>query len=164
MSKFEVMSPQPVEFVYTNYKGSTSKRRVRPTRIWFGTTEHHAKPQWLLDAYDLDKKASRTFSIADLREWAPAQQGLPRVSSTSDEATRPTISLNLVQETTPVVKNCHACSFSYMGPNDDHLVCGHVRSGPFGVYVNRGPALHCGPDFVRFEQHPKRNTDGTLKP
>lgn len=58
--------------------------------------------------------------------------------------------------------NCRACSYSYMEP-DSELTCGHPDSGLFGLYVHRGPAPHCGPEHVKFEQHPRRNADGSLK-
>lgn len=60
-------------------------------------------------------------------------------------------------------KNCAACKHSFMEP-DDELTCGHPDSGFMGKYVHRGPVPHCGPDRTKFEQHPLRNPDGTLKP
>lgn len=72
-------------------------------------------------------------------------------------------------------KNCHACKHSYMGPGDDELVCGHPDAGPMGEYarvasegrVRSGAVLpklgHCGPERAKFEQHPLRNPDGSLK-
>ena len=59
-------------------------------------------------------------------------------------------------------KNCYACSYSYMEP-DSPLICGHKDSGTFGLHVPRRPADHCGPDRTKFEQHPKRNPNGSLK-
>ncbi len=68
--------------------------------------------------------------------------------------------------------NCRACRFSFMGPNDSLLVCGHPDAGPIGRYtqsirnIGTGAAEiegHCGPARPKFEQHPLRNPDGTLK-
>lgn len=59
-------------------------------------------------------------------------------------------------------KNCQACTHSYMEPDDD-LTCGHPGAGSFGLYVkNREKFTHCK-NFDKFEQHPQRNADGTLK-
>lgn len=60
-------------------------------------------------------------------------------------------------------KNCYACAYSYMEPSETDLVCG--KMGGFGKYVapNREPIPECGPDRMLFEQHPKRNPDGSLK-
>lgn len=54
---------------YTNYRGVTAIRWIVPERIYFGSTEYHPIPQWLLLAYDLHKEAPRTFAIADIRNW-----------------------------------------------------------------------------------------------
>lgn len=58
-------------------------------------------------------------------------------------------------------RNCRACAHSYMEP-DTELICGHKFSGSFGTYVHRVPAQHCL-DLNKFEQHPHRKTDGSLK-
>ncbi len=75
----EENSADEVTFTYTNYKGVTAKRRVRPIKLKFGSTEFHPKQQWLLDAWDCDKRSYRTFAMADIREWAPVDptQGVP---------------------------------------------------------------------------------------
>jgi predicted DNA-binding transcriptional regulator YafY len=54
-----------VRMTYTNYKGETSVRNVVPIRVDFGTTEWHPEPQWLMSAYDEDKKAHREFALSD---------------------------------------------------------------------------------------------------
>jgi hypothetical protein len=63
-----------------------------------------------------------------------------------------------------VKKNCAACAYSGMAPDDDFLVCAHPDAGEMGAYVreiHKG-LPHC-PDFAKFKQHPKRNPDGSLK-
>lgn len=61
-----------VSFVYRNHRGLTETRRVRPEFLYFGTTEYHKTPGWLLDAYDHDRGAIRTFSIPDIQSpWTP---------------------------------------------------------------------------------------------
>ena len=54
---------------YTNYRGETALRRIVPRAIRFASTEWHPGEQWLLDAYDLDKGADRSFAMKDILEW-----------------------------------------------------------------------------------------------
>lgn len=56
---------EPVTLTYTNYRGETAKRTITPKHVYFGSTEWHPEPQWLLCAYDHDKKADRDFAIKD---------------------------------------------------------------------------------------------------
>lgn len=58
-----------IEIVYTNYKGETSKRRILPVKIWYGSTDWHKDKQWLLDAFDLGKDALRNFALKDISNW-----------------------------------------------------------------------------------------------
>jgi len=58
-----------VSFIYTNYKGETSFRRVLPISIRFGTSEWHPKPQWIMKSLDLVKKADREFAMNGISEW-----------------------------------------------------------------------------------------------
>lgn len=72
-------------------------------------------------------------------------------------------------------KPCAACRHSYMEPDGEPLlICG--AEGGFGKYLNpllpgngqlRGRGAEtpiCGPTRPKFEQHPRRNPNGTLKP
>ncbi len=61
-------------------------------------------------------------------------------------------------------KNCRACRFCYMEPDDD-FVCGHKDAGQFGIYTKHAAAKggHCGPERPKFEQHPLRHPNGDLK-
>lgn len=58
-----------VEIDYTNYRGERAKRLIRPQQIWFGATEWHPKPQWLLTAHDLEKDAIRDFAMDQIHHW-----------------------------------------------------------------------------------------------
>lgn len=69
MSPNEIPMEQKVTIVYTNWKGATVIRNILPIRIYFGSNEWHKENQWLLQALDLDKTASRTFAIKDIRVW-----------------------------------------------------------------------------------------------
>ena len=54
---------------YTNWKGVTAFRRIIPKKIFFGSTEWHKEEQWLLEAYDVDKNADRSFAVKDIKSW-----------------------------------------------------------------------------------------------
>ena len=64
------------------------------------------------------------------------------------------------------MKTCKACSYCYL--DDWDFICGHpdAKAGVFGDYTYKAimDNGHCGPDRPKFEQHPLRNEDGTLKP
>lgn len=60
-----------IVMTYTNYRGERSERRVVPERIWFGSTDWHPGPQWLMDAFDLDREAMRSFAMTDIHKIEP---------------------------------------------------------------------------------------------
>lgn len=63
-------------------------------------------------------------------------------------------------------KNCRACAYSGLDGPDGPFVCGHPDSGTYGTVIGGyqlTPVEHCGPDHSKFEQHPKRHPDGSLK-
>jgi hypothetical protein len=61
-----------------------------------------------------------------------------------------------------VSRDCRACRYSGIEPMDMDLTCGHPDAGAFGIHLFKQPADHC-PDYSKFEQHPGRNPDGTIK-
>jgi len=67
-----VNKKQIVKIIYTNYKNETAERIIIPLELWFGSTEYHKEEQWLLKAFDLEKKAERNFAVKDIKSWAPA--------------------------------------------------------------------------------------------
>ena len=54
---------------YKNYRGEIADRRIIPKAIRFASTQWHPEEQWLLDAYDLDKRADRSFAMKDILIW-----------------------------------------------------------------------------------------------
>ncbi len=62
-----------VRFTYTNHKGEVASRLVRPIRLWFGSTAWHSEPQWLLEAFDIDKLSTRDFAMSSIQGWEVAQ-------------------------------------------------------------------------------------------
>lgn len=60
---------RPITFLYTNWKGETSQRHVIPKFIEFISTEWHPEPQWIMTAFDLDKKQDRGFAMKDMKQF-----------------------------------------------------------------------------------------------
>jgi hypothetical protein len=56
----------PVSIVYTNWRGETATRRIRPIGVHYGATEWHSEPQWLLRAFDFDRGAVRDFALGGI--------------------------------------------------------------------------------------------------
>jgi len=65
----EIEQTKVIQIKYKNYKGETRIRTILPIEIWFGNTKYHTENQWLLNAYDLDKKENRDFAIIDILFW-----------------------------------------------------------------------------------------------
>lgn len=63
------LSSGRVRIVYTNHREETAIRTIVPFRIWMGQTDYHTNMQWLLDAFDEDKKAERIFAMKDILVW-----------------------------------------------------------------------------------------------
>ena len=61
----QVAADNAVSLTYTNYRREVSVRTITPRRVWFGSTEWHPEPQWLLTAFDHDKGAERDFALKD---------------------------------------------------------------------------------------------------
>lgn len=65
----ENTNPRAVLIDYTNWRGERSTRLVFPSSIRFGESPYHPGPQWLLDAWDVEKRAARTFAMKDIHRW-----------------------------------------------------------------------------------------------
>lgn len=55
-------------FTYRNWRGETGRRTVGVMSVWYGSTEWHPEPQWLLHAIDLDKMETRDFAMKDMTD------------------------------------------------------------------------------------------------
>lgn len=64
---------EPTTLTYRNYRGEVSERTITPKHVWFGSTEWHPEPQWLLTAFDHDKGADRDFALNDFGAAVPTQ-------------------------------------------------------------------------------------------
>ena len=58
-----------VRIVYTNWRNEKGERLVHPKKIWFGSTEWHKEPQWLMTAMDVEKNEMRDFAMKDIESW-----------------------------------------------------------------------------------------------
>lgn len=67
----------PLTFTYTNWRGETATRTVRPIGISYASTEWHPEPGWLLHAYDDEKKAGRDFAFSGFAAPQPAASDVP---------------------------------------------------------------------------------------
>jgi hypothetical protein len=76
-TKNEPKSGSVVIIRYTNHRGETANRRIVPIGIRFGSTEWHPEQQWLLEAFDLDRDATRSFAMRDILEWAQREKQGP---------------------------------------------------------------------------------------
>ena len=69
----ERMQTQPVEIPikvkYKNYQNIISIRTIIPQQIHYGSTDFHKENQWLLDVWDVEKDAQRTYAMMDILEF-----------------------------------------------------------------------------------------------
>lgn len=65
-ASIDVTGVSYIEFNYVNWRGLTSYRKVRVKQMYYGTTEHHLRSQWLMEALDLDKREMRIFAMEDM--------------------------------------------------------------------------------------------------
>lgn len=70
-----VLHQPPLVIDYTNHYGDRGLRTVWPMRLWWGESEWHEGEQLLMDAWDAEKDAMRTFAVKDIHGWRPAPKG-----------------------------------------------------------------------------------------
>ena len=63
----------PVWLVYTNWEGVTASRNIKPLYLWYGTTEWHPEPQWLIAGIDMETGNRRDFALAGFNGPPPAK-------------------------------------------------------------------------------------------
>jgi len=62
-------SKRPLKFFYRNWRGEYGYRTVMDPTMWYGSTEFHKDPQWIMRAYDVEKDAFRDFAVNDIIEF-----------------------------------------------------------------------------------------------
>ena len=55
-----------LEVRYTNWRGETRLRTIRPVSLFFGSNRWHPQVQWLLVAWDVEKNMLKTFALKDM--------------------------------------------------------------------------------------------------
>lgn len=67
------MKTQPVEIPikvkYKNWKGEIGIRTIIPLSVQYNHTEYHTKNQWLMEVWDVEKDALRTYAMMDIIEF-----------------------------------------------------------------------------------------------
>ena len=58
-----------VRIRYKNWRGEEGERVIYPRSIFFGPTAWHPEPQWVLEAHDEEKGATRYFAMSDISAW-----------------------------------------------------------------------------------------------
>jgi hypothetical protein len=58
---------------YTNWRGVTALRKIRPTgKVVFTSNQYHPEPQWLLEAIDVENgNATKLFAMQTIHSWTP---------------------------------------------------------------------------------------------
>jgi predicted DNA-binding transcriptional regulator YafY len=58
-----------IRIEYINYRGERSLRLIVPQHCYFAEVDWHPGTQWILDAWDVDKGAVRSFAMRDIQRW-----------------------------------------------------------------------------------------------
>jgi hypothetical protein len=76
VATYGVLMAHEMTVIYENYRGEVGRRRIIPLGFREGATEHHPTPQPLLEVYDLDKQANRTYAVRDVLHWGDLDEAL----------------------------------------------------------------------------------------
>jgi predicted DNA-binding transcriptional regulator YafY len=59
---------------YTNWRGERSIRDIMPLGMAFSRNQWHPEPQWLVYAYDIEKKETRAFAMLKIHSWVKSEK------------------------------------------------------------------------------------------
>lgn len=63
--------PRVQHIVYRNHRGECATRVVKVIGLRYGVAKPwYTEPQYLLEVYDLVKRANRTFAISNIIQWS----------------------------------------------------------------------------------------------
>ena len=62
-------SSTPLKVKYKNWKGEIGIRNIIPQNIYYSSTEYHKEDQWLMNVWDVEKDAPRTYAMMDILEF-----------------------------------------------------------------------------------------------
>ena len=73
--------------VYRNHRGEVRTRKLYPLGTYFGATQWHPEPQWLMNAVDLEDGSTKQFALKDFlgAPTSTAEMVAPHVPSSSCE-------------------------------------------------------------------------------
>lgn len=57
----------PVQIRYRNWRGEERIREVIPLELWYGNTDQHPVPQYLVKCLDLEDGSVKDFSLLGFR-------------------------------------------------------------------------------------------------
>lgn len=80
---------------YTNYRGERRIRSLLPLRLWYGATDWHPEPQWLLEALDTERLELRSFALSGFAD----STGTPTKAPPATDAPQPSIMSGIVSVT-----------------------------------------------------------------
>lgn len=66
MPRINPVGQKTLKFLYRNWRGEIAVRYIEPESIYWGKSEYHPEPQWLLYGMDCDKLEYREFAVADI--------------------------------------------------------------------------------------------------
>ncbi|WP_246710130.1 hypothetical protein [Martelella soudanensis] len=92
-ARLDRLPEPPLTMPYTNWRGETAIRNLRPIAVKFTATSWHKEPQWILDAYDYARQEVRGFALKDFGP-APFQ---PRVDPWMQACFGPKISADRLE-------------------------------------------------------------------
>jgi predicted DNA-binding transcriptional regulator YafY len=60
-----------VKILYTNWRGENRNRTITPIEggLYYGTSQWHTTPQWLLKAIDGETGETRCFAMDNVSQW-----------------------------------------------------------------------------------------------
>ena len=67
LATFPMVDAKTISVIYTNHRGITTTRRIRPLNVYWGKNQWHLEPQWMTDAYDEERGAIRSFTLKDMK-------------------------------------------------------------------------------------------------
>lgn len=67
----DINKDEIVEVDYTNWRGETTRSKVIPEHIFFGSAQWDLEDQWFLNVYDLEWDAYRDIAMKDIISWSP---------------------------------------------------------------------------------------------
>jgi len=54
---------------YKTWQGEIGIRNIIPQNVYYGSTVYHKENQWLMDVWDVEKNAQRTYAMMDIIEF-----------------------------------------------------------------------------------------------